>query len=74
MANKYYADIFNHSGASCHRAIELFLQARDEEFKAITEVLAPETRQRILTYRRCVSKATPSKVSVLSNTGFCGRL
>ena len=39
MPNKFYAEIFNHSGASYHRAMQLHPRARDEEFNAVRSLL-----------------------------------
>ena len=48
MADKYYAEIFNHSGASYHRAMELCPKARDEEFNAAFSLLQLNSGDRLL--------------------------
>ena len=42
MTDKYYAEIFNHSGASYHQAMELFPKARAEEFLGTLSLLRLE--------------------------------
>jgi len=39
MPDKYYAEIFKHSGTSYHKAMQRFPAARDEEFKAALSLL-----------------------------------
>lgn len=48
MKNKFYAEIFNHSGAWYHLANQLFPHARDEEFKAALSLLSLEDHSRVL--------------------------
>jgi len=48
MADKYYAEIFNHNGASYHRAMELFPHARDEEFQAALGLLSLKANDHLL--------------------------
>ena len=48
MADKYYAEIFNHSGESYHRAMELFPYARDEEFNAALSLLELNNADKLL--------------------------
>lgn len=48
MADKYYAEIFNHSGASYHRAMQLFPTAREEEFNIAADLLKLKPTDKLL--------------------------
>lgn len=48
MANKFYAEIFDHNGASYHQAMQLAPSARDEEFNAALSLLPLQSDDRLL--------------------------
>lgn len=48
MTTKFYAEIFRHSGASYHKAMQLFPSARDEEFKTALSLLGLQPQDQLL--------------------------
>jgi SAM-dependent methyltransferase len=48
MADKFYAEIFNHNGTSYHKAMQLAPNARDDEFNAILSLLSLQSGDRLL--------------------------